>query len=67
MCDPVDRDLEEVKEPEFEAKERIVKILKLSEILGPIEDGIKLFEETGWKEQRISTTRQETCFAISGV
>jgi len=26
-----------------------------------------LFEETGWKEQRISTTRQETCFAISGV
>ena len=61
MCDSADTVLEEVKEPESKAKERIVKVLKLSEILGPTEDGIKLLEEIGWKEQRISTTRQETC------
>ena len=45
MYDPVDSVLEEVKKPESEAKERIVAVLNLTEMLGAVEIGLKVSEE----------------------
>jgi hypothetical protein len=45
-------------EPEPEHKERDMMDLKLTEGLGLIEGGIKVFEDIGWNKQRVATTRQ---------
>jgi hypothetical protein len=67
VYDLVDSVLEEVKETESEAKERIVTVFKLTEMLGPIEVGVKVYEEIDSKEQRTSTTIQGTMRILAAV
>jgi hypothetical protein len=45
VYDLADNDLEEVKEREPEPEDRVVTVLKLTEMLGPIGAGINLSEE----------------------
>jgi hypothetical protein len=48
--------LEEAEEPE--PKERTVTVLNLTEGLGLIAAGVKVFEDSDWNEQRAATNRQ---------
>ena len=43
---------------EAEPKERTMTVSKLTEWLGLTVAGIKVFEDTDWKEQRAATARQ---------
>lgn len=49
---------EVVTEPEPDHKERSMMDLKLTEGLGLIEDGIKVFEDIALNKWRVATTRQ---------
>ena len=49
---------EDAEESEPEPKEMTVAVLKLTEGLGLTEDGIKVFEDVGWKERRAASTGQ---------
>ena len=49
---------EDAEESEPEPKEMTVAVLKLTEGLGLTEDGIKVFEDVGWKEWRAASTGQ---------
>ena len=46
------RALEEVEKPKPQPKERPMKVFKLTEGLGLIEQGIKVFDDGGFKEQQ---------------
>ena len=49
---------EDAEELEPESKERTVTVLKLAAGLGLTEDGVKVFEDVGWKERRAASTGQ---------
>ena len=51
--------LEEVEEPKSEPKERTTTVWKLAEWLGVTEDGVRVFEENEWNDQRAASNGQE--------
>lgn len=56
--DPLQK-TEEAEEPKPESKERATMVSKLSEGFGPIESGIKVFEDIDSKEQLAAKIRRE--------
>jgi len=55
--DPLQK-AEEAEEPKPEPKSRTTTVTKLSEGLGPIEDGIKVFEDTDSEKQPAAKVRR---------
>jgi hypothetical protein len=55
--------VEEAEEPQ--PKERTLNGLKLTDGLGIAEPGIKVFENTGWNEERVATTGQGTIMMLA--
>ena len=43
---------EEAEEPEPERQEKTTTVWKLTEMIGLVEGGVKVFEDTDWKEHR---------------
>jgi len=50
--------LEEAERPEYEPRDRTVTVLQSTVGFGLNESGIKMFANSGWKEQRTAATGQ---------